>query len=103
MQVLREWHFDWQFMVRGLIIDKKRGNMLKVDRHKYVKLAFHGFTPLSREQRLATYAESKVRLPTSGPPSPLSLLTEQLRHCMPWRVACGGRCADHALGTVVGM
>ena len=30
MQVLREWHFDWQYMMRGLIIDKKRGNMLKV-------------------------------------------------------------------------
>ena len=60
LQVLREWHFDWQFMMRGLIIDKKRGNMLKVDRHKYVKLAFHGFQPLSREQRLATYAQSQV-------------------------------------------
>ena len=103
VQVLREWHFDWQFMVRGLIIDKRRGNMLKVDRHKYVKLAFHGFTPLSREQRLATYAESKVRLPTSAPPSPLSSLTEQLRHSMPRRCACGSRCADQVPGTVVGM
>ena len=87
MQVLREWHFDWQFMVRGLIIDKKRGNMLKVDRHKYVKLAFHGFTPLTREQRLATYAESKVSPPTLIPPYPA-----QLAH----RAACPGmsRVAD---------
>ena len=67
LQVLREWHFDWQFMMRGLIIDKKRGNMLKVDRHKYVKLAFHGFQPLSREQRLATYAQSQVRAHMSVP------------------------------------
>ncbi len=27
---------------RGLIIDKKRGNILKIDRHKYVRRAFHG-------------------------------------------------------------
>ena len=43
-------------MQRGLTIDKKRGNILKVDRHKYVKLAFHGFQPLSREERVATYS-----------------------------------------------
>ena len=49
-------------MMRGLIIDKKRGNMLKVDRHKYVKIAYHGFRKLSREERLATYADSQVRL-----------------------------------------
>ena len=42
-------------MCRGLIIDKRRGNMLKADRHKYVKLAFHGFAPLSREARMAQY------------------------------------------------
>lgn len=25
--------------------------MLKVDRHKYVKIAYHGFSPLSAEER----------------------------------------------------
>ena len=29
--------------------------MLKVDRHKYVKLAYHGFTPLTRDDRIAVY------------------------------------------------
>lgn len=50
--------FDWRYMTRGLVIDKKRGNMLKVDRHKYVKLAYHGFQPLSREDRMDTYNDS---------------------------------------------
>ena len=31
-------------MMRGLTIDKKRGNILKIDRHKYVKLAYHGLS-----------------------------------------------------------
>jgi len=60
-QVLYDFDFDWRYMVRGLTIDKRRGNVLKLDRHKYVKLAYHGFRPLSREERLATYANALVR------------------------------------------
>ena len=55
LQCLLELEFDHSYMCRGLIIDKRRGNMLKADRHKYVKLAFHGFAPLSREARMAQY------------------------------------------------
>lgn len=29
MQLLK-WSFDWTYMVRGLVLDKKRGNILKV-------------------------------------------------------------------------
>ncbi|KAK9843987.1 hypothetical protein WJX81_001142 [Elliptochloris bilobata] len=59
--VLYDFDFDWRYMVRGLTIDKRRGNVLKLDRHKYVKLAYHGFQKLSREQRLATYANALER------------------------------------------
>ncbi|CAM6028383.1 unnamed protein product [Sphagnum balticum] len=52
---LLEWKFDWKYMVRGLVLDKKRGNILKMDRHKYVKVAYHGFQRVSREERQATY------------------------------------------------
>ena len=37
------------------MIDKARGNILKVDRHKYVKVAMHGFKELSRDERVSTY------------------------------------------------
>lgn len=53
--------FDWRYMTRGLVIDKRRGNILKVDRHKYVKIAFHGFRSLSRDERMSTYNESDQR------------------------------------------
>ena len=59
--MLYDFDFDWRHMVRGLTIDKRRGNVLKLDRHKYVKLAYHGFQKLTREQRLATYANALVR------------------------------------------
>jgi hypothetical protein len=29
MQLLG-WTFNWKYMVRGLVVDKKRGNILKV-------------------------------------------------------------------------
>jgi 5' nucleotidase family len=62
-QVLYDFKFDWRYMVRGLTIDKHRGNVLKIDRHKYVKLAYHGFRQLSREERLSTYSNAEVPPP----------------------------------------
>eukprot|EP00850_Spirogloea_muscicola_P010367 SM000060S19699 [mRNA] locus=s60:664713:669200:- [translate_table: standard] len=97
---LLRWEFDWRYMVRGLVLDKRRGNILKasqtsplpasaavsghspvvvsakalhklphlaretgevdgpsrMDRHKYVKVAYHGFRELLREERMGTYA-----------------------------------------------
>eukprot|EP01026_Neomeris_dumetosa_P053797 TRINITY_DN4814_c0_g1_i8.p1 TRINITY_DN4814_c0_g1~~TRINITY_DN4814_c0_g1_i8.p1 ORF type:complete len:190 (-),score=15.87 TRINITY_DN4814_c0_g1_i8:91-660(-) len=64
---IQDFMFDWRYMTRGLTIDKKRGNILKIDRHKYVKLAFHGFQALKREERLQTYCISENRLSFEEP------------------------------------
>ncbi|XP_055835644.1 uncharacterized protein LOC129904135 [Solanum dulcamara] len=48
-------------MVRGLVLDKKRGNILKMDRHKYVKVAYHGFRELSKDDKVATYGNTLLR------------------------------------------
>ncbi|XP_019711269.1 uncharacterized protein [Elaeis guineensis] len=58
---LLEWTFDWKYMVRGLVLDKKRGNILKMDRHKYVKIAYHGFKEMSKEDKIATYGNTFIR------------------------------------------
>lgn len=58
---LLEWTFDWKYMVRGLVLDKKRGNILKMDRHKYVKVACHGFKDMSKEDKIATYGNTLIR------------------------------------------
>ncbi|XP_008787254.1 5'-nucleotidase domain-containing protein 4 isoform X2 [Phoenix dactylifera] len=58
---LLEWTFDWKYMVRGLVLDKKRGNILKMDRHKYVKVAYHGFKEMSKEDKIATYGNTLIR------------------------------------------
>lgn len=54
------WTFDPSRMIRGLIIDKKRGNILKLDRHNYIKIAYHGFSELSREERRKFYDIDKI-------------------------------------------
>jgi HAD superfamily 5'-nucleotidase-like hydrolase len=60
-EVILDWQFDWNWMVRGLAIDKARGNVIKLDRHHYVKVAYHGFRELSREERRALYDASRVQ------------------------------------------
>ncbi|EME29929.1 5' nucleotidase family protein [Galdieria sulphuraria] len=59
-----DWKYDPSYYLRGLIIDKARGNILKMDRHKYVKLAYHGFKPLTKSQREKLY-DQEPATPTS--------------------------------------
>ncbi|XP_057434951.1 uncharacterized protein LOC130727731 isoform X2 [Lotus japonicus] len=58
---LLNWSFNPKYMVRGLVLDKKRGNILKMDRHKYVKVAYHGFKELSKEDKVGTYGNTLLR------------------------------------------
>lgn len=52
---LLELSFDPTKLQRGLLVDMDRGNVLKVDAHKYVKVAYHGHRRLSKEERQQTY------------------------------------------------
>jgi len=65
-ECLHDFEFDTTYMVRGLVIDKELGNVLKMDRHKYVKLALHGFRQLSSEQRKHTYGNASQRQSFDG-------------------------------------
>jgi len=49
------------FPVRGLLIDRKLGNVLKMDRYRYVKTAYHGFRKLTREERRRAYHTRRLR------------------------------------------
>ena len=39
-------------------MDQNKGNILKIDRHKYVRTAYHGTKPLSSSERKAAYTEN---------------------------------------------
>ncbi len=47
-------------MQRGLVIDKRRGNILKIDRHKYVRFARHGSKVLEDRERKKYMADVKT-------------------------------------------
>jgi HAD superfamily 5'-nucleotidase-like hydrolase len=48
--------YDSDAVIRGLVVDKRRGNIIKLDHHKYVELAYHGSRKLSREERKRIYS-----------------------------------------------
>lgn len=57
---LEQIQADPEFAVRGLVVDKEQGNVLKMDRHGYVGRAYHGRTLLPRVERKAVYRAQRV-------------------------------------------
>jgi HAD superfamily 5'-nucleotidase-like hydrolase len=54
--------YDPEFVIRGLVVDRRRGNLLKMDYHNYVSRAGHGRTLLSPEDRKRVYRRRRIRL-----------------------------------------
>jgi 5'-nucleotidase len=58
---LRQLRYDTRFPIRGLLVDKRFGNVLKMDRFKGVYKGYHGLQPLDAQQLHELYFETKVR------------------------------------------
>ncbi len=48
------------FAMRGLVVDRLEGNILKLDRHGYVGHGFHGMEELTRKSLAKTYREQRI-------------------------------------------
>ncbi|HEY0992938.1 MAG TPA: HAD-IG family 5'-nucleotidase, partial [Kofleriaceae bacterium] len=59
---IRNLSYDPRWAIRGLVVDKKHGNVFKMDRHAYVGRCYHGFRELSHDERKATYRNEKINL-----------------------------------------
>jgi 5'-nucleotidase len=53
--------FKAHFPIRGLLVDRKLGNVLKTDRYRYTKKAYHGGRELSSDERKALYQHKRIR------------------------------------------
>jgi len=53
-----DFEYDHERWARGLIIDIERGNFLKIDRHKYVRVAYHGLEKISSTTRKVLYSKN---------------------------------------------
>lgn len=54
--------YDHEFVMRGLVVDKEQGNLLKMDRFNHVGRVFHGRRLLDREAWRRLYRNEKIRL-----------------------------------------
>jgi HAD superfamily 5'-nucleotidase-like hydrolase len=54
--------YDPTFVIRGLVVDKKRGNLLKMDYFNFVSRGHHGLRELRSEERERAYRSSRIRL-----------------------------------------
>ncbi len=59
---IRQLRYDRELAIRGLVVDKKLGNLIKLDRYKYVTDAYHGTRRLGYEERKASYSNRRLDL-----------------------------------------
>lgn len=59
-EAIRAIEPDPDFAIRGLVIDKQQGNILKLDSHRHVGMAYHGFRALTQEE-LDDYKREAIR------------------------------------------
>ncbi len=59
---LKDIEYKPDFPIRGLLVDKKLGNVLKMDRYQYVKRAYHGYHELDPETRHSLYHARRLRV-----------------------------------------
>jgi HAD superfamily 5'-nucleotidase-like hydrolase len=55
-------NYDPTFAIRGLVVDRQNGNVVKMDRYGYVGRCYHGDRLLDHEERRRLYREQRVRL-----------------------------------------
>jgi 5'-nucleotidase len=58
---LRHIRYDTRFPIRGLLVDKRFGNVLKMDRFKGVQKGYHGLARIKPKQLHELYFEKAVR------------------------------------------
>jgi 5'-nucleotidase len=63
--ILRGIQYRIDFPIRGLLIDKRFGHILKMDRFKIVQRGYHGLRELSKDELRALYQQKKIRSTTA--------------------------------------
>ncbi len=64
-EAVRGLNYESPWAIRGLVIDKTLGNLIKLDRHTHAGRVYHGRRELTREERKKNYRTSRIRLSTA--------------------------------------
>ena len=60
-EFINEIKYDPHYVIRGLVIDRHRGNILKLDRHKSVRRADHGTRSMTLKEIRENYMAGKIK------------------------------------------
>jgi HAD superfamily 5'-nucleotidase-like hydrolase len=63
---IRKLKYDPTFIVRGLILDKRNGHLIKMDAHGRVARVFHGRRRLTPDEVREHYKNAKIRLSSTS-------------------------------------
>ena len=61
-KVIENLKFDYNRAIKGLVIDRKNGNLIKLSLYGKIKMAYHGTEPLDYKTQLKTYQGMYVDL-----------------------------------------
>ncbi|MFP5520047.1 MAG: HAD-IG family 5'-nucleotidase [Bdellovibrionia bacterium] len=59
---LKKLKFDYNFAVRGLVIDRTKGNLLKLNRYTAIRASYHGLKPLDFKTHQKLYKSTYIDL-----------------------------------------
>jgi 5'-nucleotidase len=63
---IRDLKYDPTFIVRGLVLDKRNGHLIKMDKHGRVGRVFHGRRRLTPEEVREHYKNAKIRMSSTS-------------------------------------
>ena len=64
-ETLRKLQFDYNYAVRGLVIDRQKGNVLKLNRYTAIRASYHGLKPIDFKNHQKLYKSTYIDLSTS--------------------------------------
>ncbi len=63
-ETLRKLQFDYNFAIRGLVIDRQKGNLLKLNRYTAIRNSYHGLKPIDFKNHQKIYKSTYIDLST---------------------------------------
>lgn len=65
-EAVRSLPFDYNLTIRGLVVDRKKGNLLKLNRHSAIRASYHGLSPVDFKSQQKMYKSTYIDLSDSS-------------------------------------
>jgi HAD superfamily 5'-nucleotidase-like hydrolase len=61
-EAVRQLEFNYDLAIRGLVIDRKKGSLLKLNRHSAIRTTYHGLKPMDYKTQQKLYKSTYIDL-----------------------------------------